>query len=116
MLQSSLLWKNLEGETDTTNVWLMICARCLAQALRVANREILSVTRFEEDLRPLSKKKRFEVLKRCNFQCVYCGRKPPEVQLEVDHVEPLAHYGTHDDENLVAACEDCNSGKREEPL
>ena len=60
----------------------------------------------------LSKKERFEVLARCGFSCVYCGRRPPEVVLHVDHGLPVAAGGTNDGENLVAACFDCNTGKR----
>src|SRR5262249_12475071 len=29
---------------------------------------------------------RFEVFRRDDFRCTYCGRKPPEVVLHVDHV------------------------------
>jgi HNH endonuclease len=59
----------------------------------------------------LSPKKRFNVLKRFNFQCFYCGRRPPEVELQVDHQLPLAVGGEDDDTNLVAACWECNIGK-----
>jgi 5-methylcytosine-specific restriction endonuclease McrA len=38
-------------------------------------------------------KVRFEVFKRDNFTCRYCGRKTPEVVLEVDHVVPVAEDG-----------------------
>src|ERR1044072_3866670 len=34
---------------------------------------------------PLTKRERFEILRRDNFTCQYCGRKPPEVTLEEDH-------------------------------
>jgi 5-methylcytosine-specific restriction endonuclease McrA len=36
----------------------------------------------------ISKKLRFEVFKRDNFTCQYCGRETPEVILEADHVIP----------------------------
>lgn len=56
---------------------------------------------------------RFEILRRCNFACYYCG-VPASLgvkQLHVDHVVPVALGGTNDPWNLVAACWDCNSGK-----
>lgn len=56
-------------------------------------------------------KVRFEVFKRDNFTCRYCGRKTPEVVLEVDHVVPVAEGGTDDMDNLVTACWECNRGK-----
>jgi hypothetical protein len=60
---------------------------------------------------PLSKRTRFEVFKRDGFSCQYCGRRPPDVVLEVDHVHPRAAGGTDDDLNLTTSCEDCNRGK-----
>lgn len=54
---------------------------------------------------------RFEVLKRDCFHCVYCGRTPPEVSLHVDHVHPVTLGGGNTMDNLLTACEECNSGK-----
>lgn len=61
----------------------------------------------------LSKKIRYEVFKRDNFKCFYCGKKPSDegVVLEVDHVLPVYEGGTNDIENLVTSCKDCNRGK-----
>ncbi|SKD35918.1 HNH endonuclease, putative [Mycobacteroides abscessus subsp. massiliense] len=59
----------------------------------------------------VSKRLRFEVLRRDNHTCRYCGRSAPGVQLTVDHVVPVALGGTDTADNLVAACSDCNSGK-----
>lgn len=60
----------------------------------------------------ISKKTRFEVFKRDGFQCAYCGKTPPEVSLEVDHVDPKSKGGSDDVNNLLTACFDCNRGKR----
>ncbi len=57
------------------------------------------------------KKLRFEVFKRDGFQCSYCGKQPPEVVLEVDHIEPKSKKGKDNIENLITACFDCNRGK-----
>lgn len=60
----------------------------------------------------ISKKTRFDVFKRDQFQCSYCGAHPSEtILLEVDHVHPLAEGGSNDIDNLVTACLDCNRGK-----
>ncbi len=56
---------------------------------------------------------RFEILKRDDFKCVYCGRGASEVILEIDHVNPVAVGGDARQENLVTACKDCNIGKRD---
>ena len=56
---------------------------------------------------------RFEILRRCNFACHYCG-VPAALglkRLQIDHVIPVALGGTNDPWNLVAACWDCNAGK-----
>jgi hypothetical protein len=66
--------------------------------------------------KPLSKKTRFEVFKRDDFACQYCGRKTPEVVLEIDHVVPIVEGGSDEIENLLTACFDCNRGKSSIPL
>lgn len=64
----------------------------------------------------ISKKKRFEVFKKDGFRCAYCGKTPPAVTLEVDHIEPRSKGGTDAIVNLLTACFDCNRGKRDIPL
>jgi hypothetical protein len=59
----------------------------------------------------VSKRLRFEVFRRDNFTCWYCGGKSPDVELTTDHVVPVALGGKDEPANLVAACEACNSGK-----
>jgi hypothetical protein len=57
-----------------------------------------------------------EVFKRDSFTCQYCGRKPPEVILECDHIVAVAKGGGDDMLNLTTACFDCNRGKRDRSL
>lgn len=64
----------------------------------------------------VTKRLRFDVFKRDQFTCQYCGRKPPMVILEADHVIPVAEGGPDEIENLVTACFDCNRGKGAVPL
>lgn len=59
----------------------------------------------------LTKRMRYEILRRDNHTCRYCGAAAPDVALTVDHVIPTALGGTDDPSNLVAACKDCNAGK-----
>jgi len=59
----------------------------------------------------VSKRTRYEVLRRDNHTCRYCGGTAPDVVLTVDHVTPVALGGTDHPSNLVAACRDCNAGK-----
>lgn len=57
----------------------------------------------------ISKRLRFEILKRDGFACKYCHRD--EVIITVDHVIPRTLGGTDHPSNLVASCDDCNAGK-----
>lgn len=57
----------------------------------------------------VSKRTRYEVLRRDNHTCRYCHAT--DSPLTVDHVTPTALGGTDDPSNLVAACKDCNAGK-----
>lgn len=57
----------------------------------------------------VTKRTRFEVLKRDNYTCRYC--RSADGELTIDHVVPVALGGTDRPDNLVAACKDCNAGK-----
>lgn len=61
----------------------------------------------------VTKRTRFEVLRRDGFSCQYCGLNATETGegLTVDHVMPVSLGGSDKPDNLVAACRDCNSGK-----
>lgn len=59
----------------------------------------------------VSKRLRYEVLRRDNHACRYCGASAPDVKLNVDHVIPTSLGGSDKPTNLVTACADCNSGK-----
>ncbi len=59
-------------------------------------------------------KNRFEILKRDDFKCVYCGRSSEhKVILQIDHIIAKANGGNDDNSNLVTACFECNIGKRD---
>lgn len=59
----------------------------------------------------VSKRLRYEILRRDSNTCRYCGQSAPDVKLTVDHVVPTALGGSDAPSNLVAACKDCNAGK-----
>lgn len=61
--------------------------------------------------RGLPSSTRFAVLVRDDYTCAYCGRKPPEVTLHVDHRLPVSMGGSNDLSNLVTSCSECNLGK-----
>lgn len=59
----------------------------------------------------INKMRRFEIFKRDGFACQYCGKRPPDVVLEVDHIDPTCKGGSDDDLNLITSCFECNRGK-----
>lgn len=65
----------------------------------------------------VGKKLRWEIFRRDNFACRYCGRSINDgAILEVDHVNPRSRRGADVPTNLVTACDACNSGKSDTPL
>jgi len=61
---------------------------------------------------PLSKSKRFEILRRDKYKCQLCGASQgSDTVLHIDHKIPLANGGTYNDSNLWTLCESCNLGK-----
>lgn len=69
-----------------------------------------------EERKSISKKLRFEVFKRDNFTCQYCGRMAPAVVLEIDHINPVKNGGDNNIMNLITSCFDCNRGKGKRTL
>jgi len=49
------------------------------------------------------------LMRRDNYTCQYCGAR--NVRMTLDHVIPRTHGGRDTWENLVCACEKCNSRK-----
>lgn len=57
----------------------------------------------------VTKRTRYEVLKRDNYTCHYC--RSTQNELTVDHLMPKSLGGSDKMDNLVACCKDCNAGK-----
>jgi hypothetical protein len=90
-----------------------ICTKCLDRRA-APSKSIGSLTR-----EGLSPSVRFAVLQRDGFRCRYCGmgaQSNPPVELEVDHVVPVAAGGSNELGNLVSACAPCNRGKSSRPV
>lgn len=64
----------------------------------------------------ISKKLRFEILKRDGFRCRYCGKLSKAASLHVDHIIAQANGGSDDPRNLATACIECNLAKSNNPL
>jgi 5-methylcytosine-specific restriction endonuclease McrA len=55
------------------------------------------------------KKLREKILNRDNFTCYWCGQEATTA----DHLIPISKGGISAEDNMVAACHRCNSGKRD---
>lgn len=64
----------------------------------------------------LSRRTRFQVLKRDGFTCQYCGANGEGVVLHVDHIHPRSKGGGDELDNLITACIACNLGKTDSKL
>jgi len=69
------------------------------------------VERYREVYKQRRWKLRFEIFKRDNFTCQYCGRKAPNCELQIDHKIPSSKGGKNEENNYITACKECNLGK-----
>ncbi len=54
------------------------------------------------------------MFERDNYRCQMCGRRPATtegIELQVDHIVPLAKGGANELEDLQTLCNECNLGK-----
>jgi 5-methylcytosine-specific restriction endonuclease McrA len=54
---------------------------------------------------------RINVFMRDGFRCMYCGQQHPSDGLTFDHVVPRSQGGRTEWENILSACERCNTQK-----
>lgn len=53
-----------------------------------------------------------EIKKRYNYTCAYCPKRESALlKLTMDHVIPVLKKGPHTKDNIVPACQECNSRK-----
>lgn len=114
---------SLQHRVDTTLAWVRRLRRyapitALAQELVrfdtqvMQNPEISGVEYQQGTL--VGYEVREYLLEKWERQCAYCGAK--EVPLEVEHIMPRSHGGSHRVSNLTLACHACNQRKDHQPL
>ena len=59
----------------------------------------------------VSNKMRFAIYERDGYRCRMCGRGEREVNLEIDHIKPIAKGGKSTYDNLKTLCTECNKRK-----
>lgn len=80
------------------------------------NHQILAEKSEKPKRKAIGDKLRFEVFKRDQFKCQYCGKAAPDVILHVDHINPVSKGGDNELINLITSCMDCNLGKSDRLL
>jgi hypothetical protein len=93
-------------------VWAKICLGCDGHFETIYNNQKYCSKCKDEKVNRAFLKLRFDVLKRDNFTCQYCGRTPQDnVKLQIDHIDSKSKGGVNSIDNLITACSDCNIGK-----
>lgn len=59
----------------------------------------------------VSNKMRFSIYKRDGYRCRMCGKSGNFVDLEIDHIKPIAKGGKSTYDNLQTLCHNCNQKK-----
>lgn len=59
----------------------------------------------------VSNEMRRKIYERDNYRCRCCGRSQNEVDLEIDHIVPIAKGGKSTSDNLQTLCAECNKRK-----
>ena len=60
---------------------------------------------------PINPALRHEVFHRDGYRCLECGASNKDIQLEIDHIKPVAQGGTDELNNLQTLCMTCNRAK-----
>jgi hypothetical protein len=101
-------------------IWGSVRSACEALSAfhngRIPREKLLAgnTTIFRRTTIPLNL--RWEVLKRDNYRCAKCGASPSidhSVELEIDHIHPVAKGGGNEPDNLQTLCKKCNQGKKD---
>lgn len=73
--------------------------------------EVIVLTQYDKSPEHKVHFSRKHIWKRDNFKCQYCGVRPPNDELTLDHVDPKSLGGDTSWTNCVLACYQCNSQK-----
>lgn len=69
-------------------------------------------TREKEVINTLTAQEWLDILEKCNYRCAYCGCDFDENTLPTrDHIIPISKDGDNIKENIIPACQSCNSRK-----
>jgi len=108
------------SESPYKQHWGSVRSACEALAAfhngSISREVLLTGNMIAPTRRTISLKERWAILKRDNYRCSKCGASPSndhQVELEVDHIHPVAKGGGNGLENLQTLCRKCNQGKKD---
>jgi len=108
------------SESPYKRYWGSVRSACEALAAfhngSISREQLLAGNVTESSRTTIPLKDRWAVLKRDNYRCAKCGASPSsdhQVELEVDHIYPVAKGGGNTLENLQTLCRACNQGKKD---
>src|SRR5207237_3623788 len=97
------------------SVWRACQVLAAFHAGRLTRGELLRPQPHPSRRKRLPNVERWRILKRDDFRCVACGRRPSQdaaVELEVDHIHPVSKGVDNGESNLRTLCKSCNQSKR----
>jgi 5-methylcytosine-specific restriction endonuclease McrA len=97
-------------EKNTQIEWTVKDVLCIANEVR----SVVAETVRE----PISASDKFRLSIIMPMECSECKKKPPEVELHIDHIRPVKRGGTNNLDNLQFLCQRCNlkKGARFKPI
>ncbi len=108
------------SESPYKRHWGSVRAACEAISAfhegKISREQLIAGNHEEPTRTTIPLKDRWAVLKRDNYRCTKCGASPSNghtVELEVDHIIPVAGGGDNLLENLQTLCHRCNQGKKD---
>jgi 5-methylcytosine-specific restriction endonuclease McrA len=111
-----------KGPRDVSGQAMIYCAGCRRHAYNAPKHETGRGVRKILNREAIDSFTKSRILERDNSTCLDCGKRPPDVILNVSHMISVADavelgFGPedyNDDENLYSGCEECNAvqGKR----
>lgn len=73
--------------------------------------QVIRLTKYDKFPKQVVIFSRFNIFKRDDYRCQYCGIRPGSEELTIDHVKPKSKGGKTTWENCVLSCINCNSIK-----
>lgn len=85
----------------------------LSNDLKIEAPEIITTTHFDRIPKLAVVFCRRNLWRRDHFFCQYCGKRPKQDEITIDHVLPRSRGGISSFENCVLSCISCNLRKRD---